>query len=58
MSDTVVLKPAGHNLVRNPDTGGHIDKSGQPIVLNSYWRRRIKDGDVTEVKQEKAKETK
>lgn len=51
MSKPVVIKPAGRNLVRNPDTNRHLDKTGEPIILNSYWRRRIADGDVVEVKQ-------
>lgn len=58
MSKTVMLKPAGHNLVRNPDTGGHLDKAGQLIVLNSYWNRRISDGDVAVVEAKDIKETK
>lgn len=58
MSEPVKIKPAGHNLVRNPDTGGHLDKAGEPIVLNAYWRRRISDGDVVVVKPSEAKETK
>lgn len=52
-----MLKPAGHNLVRNPDTGGHLDKAGQLIVLNSYWTRRISDGDVKLVEEKPSKET-
>ena len=59
MSEPVVIKPAGKNLVRNPDTGGHLGKDGENVVLTSYWRRRIKDGDVTVVKQpEQTKEKK
>lgn len=58
MSEPVMIKPAGHNLVRNPDTGGHLGKDGQAIVLNAYWRRRISDGDVKLVEATKTKETK
>ncbi len=46
MSDQVRIKPAGHNLVRNPDTKQHLHKDGDHVVLDQYWRRRIKDGDV------------
>jgi hypothetical protein len=56
MNEPVILKPAGKNLVRNPDTGGHLSATGEPIVMTAYWRRRIKDGDVKEV--EAAKEQK
>lgn len=58
MTETVKLKPAGKNLVRNPDTGGHLDSNGEMIVLTSYWRRRIKDNDVKVVEQAQPKESK
>lgn len=53
MSEPVILKPAGKNLVRNPDTGGHLQANGEPIVMNAYWHRRIKDGDVKAVEAQK-----
>lgn len=36
--------------VVDPDTGVRI--AGEPVVVDDspYWRRRIKDGDVEEVK--------
>lgn len=47
MSKIVRVKPAGHNLVRNPDAAmRHLDPAGEVIELNGYWRNRIKDGDV------------
>lgn len=58
MSEIVKLKPAGKNLVRNPDTNGHLEVQGEPIALTSYWRRRIKDGDVKQIDEEPAKESK
>lgn len=49
---TVTLKPAvfdGETLkVRKPQ-GGYLAADGEPIVLNTYWRRRRDDGDVIEV---------
>lgn len=58
MSEIVKLKPAGKNLVRNPDTNGHLDAGGEPIALTSYWRRRIKDGDVKVIEDAQTKESK
>lgn len=55
MSEPVRIKPAGKNLVRNPDTFGHLDKSGELVTLTPYWRRRIKDGDVKLVEEDKSK---
>lgn len=48
---TIRLKPAGKNLVRNPDTGGHLDKAGELVLPNQWWLRRLADGDVVEVKE-------
>lgn len=51
MSTIVRVKPAGHNLVRNPDAAmRHLDPAGEPVELNKYWRDRIKDGDVKVLK--------
>lgn len=50
MSERVLLKPAGKNLVRNPDAGmRHLDPNGEPVELNKYWRRRLVEGDVVKV---------
>lgn len=51
MTDKIVrLKPAGQNLVRNPDAAmRHLDPAGEPVVMSKYWRDRVKDGDVVEV---------
>lgn len=58
MSETVRIKPAGKNLLRNPDGMGLIPSEGQTIVLNSYWRRRISDGDAVVIEDADTKEKK
>lgn len=50
MAEIIRVKPAGHNLVRNPDAAmRHLDPAGEPVEMSTYWRRRIKDGDVVKV---------
>lgn len=51
MTEIVRVKPAGHNMVRNPDAAmRHLDPAGEPVELNAYWHRRIEAGEVTLVK--------
>lgn len=51
MNDRVFIKPAPQPAgqpplkVRKP-IGGHLPEAGDWVNLDSYWRRRIKDGDV------------
>ena len=40
------LKPAGDLIVRDPATKLPLSKSGEMKELNTFWNRRIKDGDV------------
>lgn len=50
MSGKIKIKPAGHNMVRNPDAGlRHLDPAGEVVELNSYWLRRLADSEVVEV---------
>lgn len=45
------LKPGKPDLlVRHPLTKRKLKADGEEIQLNSYWRRRLKCGDVIEVK--------
>jgi len=45
------LKPANEQLkVRKPDTGDYLSVEGERLELTTYWRRRIKDGDVIDSK--------
>lgn len=53
MSDRLFIKPAPQPegapqlKVRKP-TGGHLAEAGEFVPDESYWRRRIADGDVVE----------
>ena len=60
MRKTKVLKPSKKDLVViNPLTGLKIKEEGQEIVMSTYWARRLKCGDVVEVKsQAKSQEPK
>jgi hypothetical protein len=52
MSGTIKIKPAGHNMVRNPDAGlRHLDPAGEVVELNTYWLRRLAAEEVVEVKE-------
>jgi len=44
------LKPKAGLLVRDPITMEPLKADGDPKEMNSYWRRRMKDGEVEEVK--------
>lgn len=52
--NTVTLKPAAGVKVRLPDGSGHLAAEGEAVLMSSYWRRRIKDGDVEIVSAEAA----
>lgn len=43
---TVILIPRPGSII--PDLrGGKLPPEGKRVKLNTYWSRRIKDGDVT-----------
>ncbi len=56
MQPTKRLKPARELKVANPN-GGHLPEEGAEVPWDSYWRRRLADGDVVEVEEEKAPTT-
>ena len=45
----IVVKPAKGLTVLKPD-GGKLAAEGETVTRNSFWLRRLQDGDVTEVK--------
>lgn len=47
------LIPKEGRLVRKPD-GQALADTGEKLPLTAYWRRRLRDGDVT-IKQPKSK---
>ncbi len=54
--NTQFLKPSNANvLVRNPERGGHLAIEGELVPKNSYWHRRLADGDVVAAKPTKEK---
>lgn len=50
MSDLTTIKPAEGCTVLCPDTYEALSADGKAVVLDSYWIRRLNDGDVIEVK--------
>jgi hypothetical protein len=43
---TRFIKPAPGLKVRKPD-GGELKAEGEKVEINSYWLRRLADGDVS-----------
>lgn len=55
---TKFLKPAKDTLkVRDPATGEYLPTEGKEVEVTSYWRRRIKDGDVVEASKPRKSRT-
>lgn len=46
----VKLKPKLGLTVRHPKTYKPLDKDGEVVEMNAYWKRRLKDRDVTEMR--------
>lgn len=49
MSDRVILIPKFGRRVRHAD-GRVFDELGEPVVLDSFYRRLIADGDLVDAK--------
>lgn len=47
MPQRIFLKPAPGKVVRKP-VGGHLPEQGEWVNQESYWLRRLSDGDVVE----------
>ena len=48
------LKPATPELVvRDPVTAKALPAEGKAVPMTTYWRRRLKDGDVVEATDKK-----
>tara|TARA_R110002095_G_scaffold57870_5_gene49598 strand:+ start:263 stop:481 length:219 start_codon:yes stop_codon:yes gene_type:complete len=41
-----LLTPKEGLIVRDPKTGIALPPEGKELVVDSYWKRRIKDGDI------------
>lgn len=51
------LKPVSGLTVRDPETLQPLAEKGERKPRNTYWLRRLKDGDVTEVQAAQKKGT-
>lgn len=48
MSHKRYLRPAPGRQVRDPFTGEPLPADGREVEFNTYYRRRLRDGDVLE----------
>lgn len=49
------VKPASGRQVPDPEKGGFLPQEGREVEASAYWLRRLRDGDVIEVKPGKQK---
>lgn len=49
--DTFFIKPAEGLRIADPKTGDYLPAGGMLMPRSGFWIRRLKDGDVIEVKQ-------
>ncbi len=54
MSETMLVKPNGVQ-VRDPLTKTPLPPEGAEVPKDTYWLRRLQDGDVSDVKPVTAK---
>ena len=50
MTARITLKPAEGRLVRHPGNYQPLAADGEAVEKNSYWVRKVRAGDVIEVK--------
>ena len=47
----MIVQPKKHgDIIRNPETKRPLKQSGEKVHLSTYWRRRLADGSVIEVR--------
>lgn len=49
------IKPASGVTVRDPETLEPLSENGEKKPQNGYWLRRLNDGDIEVVEQQKKK---
>jgi hypothetical protein len=49
------VKPVAGRTVRDPVKGTFLPESGSEVPDNSFWRRRLNDGDVVREQHKEAK---
>lgn len=47
---TIFVKPKNGILIKRPDNGRFLKPEGETVPKNSFWRRRLNDGDVLETR--------
>jgi hypothetical protein len=48
---SIFIKPASGLRIADPKTGEYLPEGGMLMPRSGFWLRRLKDGDVIEVKQ-------
>lgn len=52
----IFVKPKEGVTLRRPDTGRTLAVDGEKVPKNSFWRRRIAEGDVELIEQAEGEE--
>jgi hypothetical protein len=55
--ETVKLKPKSGIKLKNPETRLELSAEGEDVVLSTFWRRRIMEGDVEIIESKKVDKT-
>lgn len=55
--NTFFIKPAPGRRLADPVTGAYLPEDGALMSRSGFWLRRLKDGDVIEIKQAAPQET-
>ena len=56
--EKILLKPKVGLKVRKPNSMMLLREEGEKLPMTAYWARRLKDGDVLEVKEVRNEEPK
>lgn len=51
----MTVYPAAGRVVPDPEAGGTLAAEGRDVPRDTYWLRRLRDGDVTPNAPKKAK---
>lgn len=51
----MTVYPAAGRVVPDPEAGGLLAAEGRDVPRDTYWLRRLRDGDVTNEAPKKAK---
>jgi uncharacterized protein DUF2635 len=56
--ETIFVKPKAGFKIRRPDTNSLLSEDGESVPKNTFWARRLLDGDVVEAKAADKKDSK